>query len=332
MEHLDLVKMTPDQKAAAARNGKSAAQSPAAANLNKSGLLDEEDFFDFISRFQSKRMDDQRCSLAVPALQNPPTSKSGGVQLPQQPPSNSAPARKPGPGATPARSESMKSKPSKPGGISRSASEAHASGPASLVGGGAANVHRQMSAGTGGGGGAGRGGGGGQKDSELLEMIGNVQSNRLNEQRAAVPFLPGLHATRGGGNGKQPAEILQRLSVATNNEENFPDESFFEMLMKCQGSRLEEQRSSLPNEENQAPNGAAVGASAGPNPHHNMPHKQPSTDGDAGVPQPPSMPAPPPHAPTVPDEDFFSLIQRLQAGRLEDQRASLPSTGNGSAR
>ena len=78
----------------------------------------------------------------------------------------------------------------------------------------------------------------------------------------------------GGGNGKQPAEILQRLSVATNNEENFPDESFFEMLMKCQGSRLEEQRSSLPNEENQAPNGAAVGASAGPNPHHNMPHKQ----------------------------------------------------------
>ena len=52
MEHLDLVKMTPDQKAAAARNGKSAAQSPAAANLNKSGLLDEEDFFDFISRYE----------------------------------------------------------------------------------------------------------------------------------------------------------------------------------------------------------------------------------------------------------------------------------------
>ena len=91
----------------------------------------------------------------------------------------------------PARSESMKSKPSKPGGISRSASEAHASGPASI---GAANVHRQISAGTGGGG---AGLGGGQKDSELLEMIGNVQSNRLNEQRAAVPFLPGLHATRG---------------------------------------------------------------------------------------------------------------------------------------
>ena len=34
----------------------------------------------------------------------------------------------------------------------------------------------------------------------------------------------------------------------------------------------------------------------------------------------------PPHAPTVPDEDFFSLIQRLQAGRLEDQRATLPTS------
>ena len=32
---------------------------------NKSGI-EEEDFFDFINRFQSKRMDDQRCSLTVP--------------------------------------------------------------------------------------------------------------------------------------------------------------------------------------------------------------------------------------------------------------------------
>ncbi len=34
-------------------------------SLNKSGLEDEEDFFDFLTRFQSKRMDDQRCSLVV---------------------------------------------------------------------------------------------------------------------------------------------------------------------------------------------------------------------------------------------------------------------------
>lgn len=29
-------------------------------------------------------------------------------------------------------------------------------------------------------------------------------------------------------------------------------------------------------------------------------------------------------APTVPDENFFGLIMRLQAGRIEDQRSALP--------
>ena len=142
----------------------------------------------------------------------------------------------------------------------------------------------------------------------LLDLIAGVQSHRMNEQRAAVPFLPGL--TR---SSKQPPELLQRLSVATNNEENFPDESFFEMLMKCQGSRIEEQRSSLPN-------GADINEPLllhARNATGNNGHKNISPDEHVSVPLPP-------HAPTVPDEDFFSLIQRLQAGRLEDQRADLP--------
>ena len=137
----------------------------------------------------------------------------------------------------------------------------------------------------------------------------------MNEQRAAVPFLPGL--TR---SAKQPPELLQRLSVATNNEEHFPDESFFEMLMKCQGSRIEEQRSSLPNgSEIQDP--ILLHARNATANNGNKTSAEPQ----------PSVPLPP-HAPTVPDEDFFSLIQRLQAGRLEDQRAALPSenTNDGS--
>ena len=71
MEQMDLIKMTPDAKkaaaAAAAKSQKSSTDDKENnGSLNKSGLLDEEDFFDFISRFQSKRMDDQRCSLTVP--------------------------------------------------------------------------------------------------------------------------------------------------------------------------------------------------------------------------------------------------------------------------
>ena len=151
----------------------------------------------------------------------------------------------------------------------------------------------------------------------FVDLIAGVQSHRMNEQRAAVPFLPGL--TR---SSKQAPELLQRLSVATNNEENFPDESFFEMLMKCQGSRIEEQRSSLPNGPDiQDPLLLHARNATG-----NNRNKENSGDPQASVPLPP-------HAPTVPDEDFFSLIQRLQAGRLEDQRADLPTENprNGTA-
>ena len=225
MERMDLLKMTPDAKGHAQKNRINQQQqqqqqqqlkngdnidahnrSGAADDgiHNKSGLLDEEDFFDFISRFQSKRMDDQRCSMAVPA---PPPSTSSGAAAALPPNGN--------------------------------------------------------------------GGSSGAKD-DLMDMIAGVQGGRMEEQRATVSFLPGLTKS------KQP-EILQRLSVATNNDQSLPDENFFDMLMKCQGSRIEDQRSSLPLE---------------------------------GEPLQP-------HAPTVPDEDFFSLIQKIQGGRLEDQRAVL---------
>eukprot|EP00095_Tigriopus_kingsejongensis_P004284 snap_masked-scaffold2020_size22516-processed-gene-0.3 protein:Tk04284 transcript:snap_masked-scaffold2020_size22516-processed-gene-0.3-mRNA-1 annotation:"hypothetical protein DAPPUDRAFT_22062" len=218
MERMDILKMTPDAKALKNKHNVRH-QSPRPSDdpeddgalntsaANQSGLLDEEDFFDFISRFQSKRMDDQRCSLSLP------------------------------------------------NGASHSGAATNGRGPPS---------------------------GGPKADSgkdELLDMIAGVQGSRMNEQRATVNFLPGLTKS------KQP-EILQRLSVATNNDENFPDENFFEMLMKCQGTRIEDQRSSLPHEEASSSMLQA--------------------------------------APTVPDEDFFSLIQRLQGGRLEDQRASFP--------
>lgn len=223
MERMDLLKMTPDvkgqkQKHRAAANGNHSIHEEAGLNdssvsaHNKSGLVDEEDFFDFITRFQSKRMDDQRCSLAMPPA-------GTGVAPPAKEPA--APAQ------------------------------------------------------------------------DLMKRIAAVASPEKGGAAATANgadkpdgFLPGLTKA------KQP-EILQRLSVATNNDQQFPDESFFEMLMKCQGSRIEDQRSSLPPEQ--------AGA------------------GTAGAAAPAQQ-----HAPTVPDEDFFSLISKLQGGRLEDQRASLP--------
>ena len=214
MERMDLLRMTPDAKAQKNKfkSQQQVHDTPGKPDLNesvhnKSGLLDEEDFFDFISRFQSKRMDDQRCTLTLPPVSAPvlPTNSQGN------------------------------------GNSSNNGTNAN-------------------------------------KKDDLIDMIAGVQGGRMEEQRAPVSFLPGLPKA------KQP-EILQRLSVATNNEQQLPDENFFEMLMKCQGSRIEDQRSSLPLEQGAAPALAA---------------------------------------PTVPDEDFFSLISKLQGGRLEDQRASLP--------
>ena len=89
----------------------------------------------------------------------------------------------------------------------------------------------------------------------------------------------------------------QRLSVATTDKDSLPDDTFFEQLMKMQGTRIEDQRSSLPGVDlpEVRGGGAAEVAAAAPIP-----------------------------APTIPDEDFFSLICRLQGGRIDDQRASLP--------
>ena len=132
---------------------------------------------------------------------------------------------------------------------------------------------------------------------DFMEFLAGAQSSsssRESSQRqppassaSAGIVLPGLNKS------KQP-EILQRLSVATTDKDSLPDDTFFEQLMKMQGTRIEDQRSSLPGVELAATGVRPVSG--------------------AGMP-----------APTIPDEDFFSLICRLQGGRIDDQRASLPS-------
>ena len=74
--------------------------------------------------------------------------------------------------------------------------------------------------------------------------------------------------------------------MAATDKDSLPDDSFFEQLMKMQGTRIEDQRSSLPGVDNHGVRPVGVGPAVAP-----------------GVPMP---------APTMPDEDFFSLICRLQ--------------------
>ncbi|KAJ9580645.1 hypothetical protein L9F63_024180 [Diploptera punctata] len=200
MEQLDLLKLTPDGKQRRAN-----ANSTGAEGTEGDHLDDEESFFDLLSRFQSKRMDDQRCSLTIA------DNKENSNSMPKSNHNNNA----------------------------------------------------------------------GMQD-DLLDLIVGMQSKRMDEQRVALPHLPGLHPPA-------QSQVLQRLTVGADGNST-PDDTFLEMLMRCQGSRLEDQRSSLPGD----------------------------TDSDTD-------PRPPTRGPTVPDEDFFSLIMRLQSGRMEDQRATVPS-------
>lgn len=84
------------------------------------------------------------------------------------------------------------------------------------------------------------------------------------------------------------------ITTAYFRNNSVPDDNFLDQLLRCQGSRLEDQRSALPV----------------------LPVVDSETDS-------PTIDLRKEGA-TVPDEDFFSLIMRFQSGRMDDQRAAVP--------
>lgn len=126
-------------------------------------IMQEDDFFELLTNSQSKRMDDQRCSLKVAG--GSVTHAEGALRKPLAAQNRNPPQTK-------------------------------------------------------------------DNRNALLEMIADLQSERMDEQRATLPGL----VNRGGG-----GVILKGAANAAA-----PDDAFLDMLMRCQGSRLEEQRSELP--------------------------------------------------------------------------------------
>lgn len=208
MEQLDLIKLTPDGKK---QQSVDLDHLPSRNNENyPTKHPKDEDFFEMLTRSQSKRMDDQRCTL-----------KASGSEKDRKP----------------------------------------------------LTQQNNILAG---------------KDKSLLDSIADFQSERMNEQRCEL--LPGWKRS-----DKNPVPPI----AETGGNKPEPDEPFFDMLMRCQGSRYEEQRSELPKtnivldvETNEV---SAVPVRNQVNPRS-----------------------------TLPDEDFFSLIMRVQGGRMEDQRATVP--------
>ncbi|XP_071948542.1 G-protein-signaling modulator 2-like isoform X2 [Antedon mediterranea] len=75
---------------------------------------------------------------------------------------------------------------------------------------------------------------------EFMNSIAKFQGKRMNEQRMNVESLPGLR--------NKDEDILTKLKEPSN----VPDDSFFDMLIRCQSTRIEDQRTDAP-ERVQAP-------------------------------------------------------------------------------
>ncbi|XP_050101370.1 G-protein-signaling modulator 2 [Anopheles aquasalis] len=194
----------------------------------------DEDFFDLLTRSQSKRMDDQRCTLKLTHAESVDSARKPLSQHNSNPPA-------------------------------------------------AGKENRNV----------------------LLEMIAHFQSERMDEQRALLPGLKRISLNSANNSLSRPMNNNEPGAGSTPPEEDVsigtpPDDAFLDMLMRCQGSRIEEQRSELPTPnitlDAEANDGRGVVAA--------------SVNSNSGA--------------TVPDEDFFSLIMRLQGGRMEDQRATVP--------
>ncbi|XP_062353813.1 G-protein-signaling modulator 2 isoform X2 [Cinclus cinclus] len=157
MENMELMKLTPEKK-----SGRE--------------TMADEGFFDLLSRFQSNRMDDQRC-----CFQEKNRLSAASVATSSTPPKTM-----------------IKS-------FSTSVVSPHT--------------------------------------DEFLDLLASSQSRRLDDQRASFSELPGLRLRQ---RGSQPG--LGHLVASSNRD---LDDDFFEILIKCQGSRLDDQRC--------APPGAAKG-------------------------------------------------------------------------
>uniref|UniRef100_A0A3P8ZV50 G protein signaling modulator 2 n=1 Tax=Esox lucius TaxID=8010 RepID=A0A3P8ZV50_ESOLU len=146
MENLELMKLTPDK-----------------INVD---MLGDEGFFDLLSRFQSNRMDDQRCSIHEKT-----------------------------------RSVSTSSSDAPPRALRKSLSES-----AAVAG---------------------------------LGSASGVQGRRVEDGEGPEGSLPGLRLNQHRSQG-----VLSHLIANVDNAE--PDDNFFDMLVKCQGSRLDDQRCAPP--------------------------------------------------------------------------------------
>uniref|UniRef100_A0A9J7XBR7 G-protein-signaling modulator 2 n=1 Tax=Cyprinus carpio carpio TaxID=630221 RepID=A0A9J7XBR7_CYPCA len=86
----------------------------------------------------------------------------------------------------------------------------------------------------------------------FLRLLASAQGRRLDEQRAGTGnSLPGLRTLSEHSSTSSRQMILSQVMASTDATE--PDDQFFDMLVKCQGSRLDDQRCAPPPPSSRGP-------------------------------------------------------------------------------
>lgn len=234
MEEVNLLNLAPEQQLSQKRGAtgvevaatKRQPPSPPAC-LPRAGSMDQDAFFELLSEFQSKRMDDQRCSITP--LENKenvlpngsptyPSSTSSG-------PEDSASVREELldliVGMQSRRMDEQRTSLPQLPGLRRSNHNNN-------------SLHHRMSVGS-------------VPEDEFFDMIVRCQGSRLEDQRSSMPTLQRAPS----------APVPSSRSAPT-----VPDEDFFSLILRVQAGRIEDQRSQFQPPETPAPAVAVAAASS----------------------------------------------------------------------
>jgi G-protein signaling modulator 2 len=156
----------------------------------------------------------------------------------------------------------------------------------------------------------------------FFELLHKFQSRRIDDQRCSFRVVE--------RSDSQNSDIVGQASYNANSPQA---EEFLDMVAGIQGSRMNDQRASLPTFPGLHNSQEIIGQIL-----NNKP--DPLDDGFFDMifrcqgsrieDQRSEMPTR--SAPTVPDEDFFSLIQRVQSNRIDEQRTPMPEKSGSTKR
>jgi len=275
MDQMELMNMTPEQRKHSLQTVDEVSNSNSDLNINQreeqqgGGATSNEfisksheDFLDLVSKFQSGRMDDQRCALD--ANENKENRKPQRMATNYMNPQRNVLNMNRG-----FANQGLNNNDNNPNNnnanINNNRNNTHAI--SNHIGNAGSSSSSQESP--------------PNNDNfhdDLFELIAGMQERRMDDQRASLPPLRRNSATNGpeslpGQPNRVNAYVPQNRINNNNNQMNdlprmrginnvnrrigpsrqlslganvLPDDDFFEMLMRCQASRLEDQRSTMP--------------------------------------------------------------------------------------